>query len=1288
MPENKMSNTNMAPIKIYDTKKKKDVTVKNPHSKRAKQLYKQLIDAGKDPAVVIPEGLRYFPQSQTIRKVKSQKPKIELRTSFKDYLGEFTIRNFENLPEYKGFELVTQYLDTIKQYLDLHGGIKTQLYAKVLMRKYVDDELLTEDSRWVTSMQETITNPDGVKSALTSMSSWIQEAIPEQEAKNGSMWRFTKVLQFDLSIAKYVPKLSGSYIELPRAIALKKAIVNVKNKDQECFKWSVLAALTNVAKDAQRVSKYTKLGSEDYAALQVDFSMVSFPASLQDVIKFEKANKISINIFGCTITKTNKQDKASTYVIQKSNVGEQPRQIDLLLLTDADDTNVDQPPNNHFCWIKNFSKLCGNPTRFNHGGRSHFCHYCLQGYYSAAKLLDHQQNGCQDITTCKPCMPRKEDAFTRFKNFEKQIKAPFAIYADFECLTKKVLTADHGLDGPDDSYTNAYQNHEPSGFTIYVIGHKGHPCQFKPYKYRGKGAVSEFIKVLGQFESRIVKEVKTNKLMVMTADDKADFKAAHRCHLCRELLGAATDVNDNGVNDKVRDHCHLSGKYRGAAHSKCNLEEGKKNTKNYKIPVFFHNLKNYDGHLIIANVGEHVSRLDVILQNQEKYISFTYNNLRFLDSAAFLGASLDTLTQNLYADGAGRAKFKHSLYHCSNDPDRCPVDLLLQKGVYPYDYMDSWERFEETELPKIEEFYSKLNESSISEEEYEHAQEVWSKFNIKNLGEYHDLYMTTDVLLLADIFENFRVICLQDYELDPCHYFTLPNFAWDCMLKKTSVTLELLTDYDMHIMVEQGLRGGISMISHRYAKANNKYFGEYDSSETSSYISYLDANNLYGNSMIQELPKKDFKWSPKRNINELIELYGENGTLKNSGCFVKVDLEYPEELHDEHNDYPLAPERKLVRDSLLSPYGLSLKTKLNIGEDKVEKLVPNLLNKTDYVSDIRNIEYYIQKGMKVTKVSKVITFYQEAWLAPYINFNTGKRAKAENDFEKDFYKLMNNAVFGKTMENLRNRVDVQFVTDYAGWGHHAAKKDMTIQNKLASPLYDGHVIYNEHLAAIKMKKKSLTLNKPIYAGMSILDLSKLHMYQFHYDYIKPKYGDKAKLLMTDTDSLCYHVEAEDFYQDMKDDGHLYDMSNFTKDPTKHFYDDANKKVVGKFKDEWDGVPVKEFVGLRPKMYSMVSGGGGEGIDGNGGAKEKKTGKGIKRAHLKSCITHADYKRCITSNETKDQQQLCQFNCIRSKRHQLGSYTISKVGLCCYDNKRYILEDGVSSLAYGHHDIPL
>ena len=293
---------------------------------------------------------------------------------------------------------------------------------------------------------------------------------------------------------------------------------------------------------------------------------------------------------------------------------------------------------------------------------------------------------------------------------------------------------------------------------------------------------------------------------------------------------------------------------------------------------------------------------------------------------------------------------------------------------------------------------------------------------------YYDLYLESDVLLLADVFENFRNVCLKNYKLDPAWYYTSPGIAWDVALKMTGVELELLTDPDMLLMIEKGVRGGISMISKRHGKANNKYMGEeYDPSQPSKYITYLDANNLYGWAMSKPLPISNFKWM--KNLNN----------WRNRPCILEVDLEYPEELHDLHNEYPVAPES------------------LNVGN--VDKLIPNLMNKERYIIHRDNLLFYESLGLKISKVHRGIAFKESPWLKEYIDLNTGLRAEATNTFEKDFFKLMNNSVFGKTMENIRNRVDIRLITT-----EKEAKK------LISKPNFYHRTIFTENLIAVHMKK--------------------------------------------------------------------------------------------------------------------------------------------------------------------------------------------------------------------------
>ena len=270
--------------------------------------------------------------------------------------------------------------------------------------------------------------------------------------------------------------------------------------------------------------------------------------------------------------------------------------------------------------------------------------------------------------------------------------------------------------------------------------------------------------------------------------------------------------------------------------------------------------------------------------------------------------------------------------------------LMKQKGVYPYDFMDNFEKFNNTQLPSKDEFYSILNNENITDKQYEHAQNVWNTFQFKNMGEYHDLYLKSDILLLVDVFEIFRKTCLQYYKLDPVHYFTSPGLSWDSMLKMTNIKLELMTDIDMFQFIERGLRGGISYVANRYGQANNKYMKNYDEKKPSKYIMYLDAN------MSQYLPTGGFKWLSQKQINK-IDL-AKYTKVSKKGMILEVDLEYPQQLHDLHNDYPLAPEKMAVKKDMLSNYCETIREKyyITIGQDK--NLIPTLADKQNYVTTL------------------------------------------------------------------------------------------------------------------------------------------------------------------------------------------------------------------------------------------------------------------------------------------------------------------------------------------------
>ena len=1032
--------------------------------------------------------------------------------------------------------------------------------------------------------------------------------------KDGSGWTLKSTDSFLLSVVRWVPMRGSSYIPLPFNLKGKNALINIKNRDSECFKWSVTRFLNPVDKKPDRVTKILVEQSKKY-----NWDGISFPTPLSEIVRFEKNNSVSINVMG------NNGD-GRIYPLRRSNYKFDTK-IELMLI-------MDEEEDSHYVVVKNMSRLLYGQATKKHGKR-HYCFNCFNGFMSETKLQEHMLY-CDDRDCVKTTLPTLEKRTLRFKNFKNTQRHPFIIFADFECFTTPLDTA--GVEGK----TVRYQQHEPSGFCFYVkCSESGiydkEPVMYTKQSEHDNDVSKKFVECLENALRDIDNLFENPKKMIYGEEEKLQYREASRCYICQSEFSSEI----KGFI-KVRDHCHLTGRYRGAAHSKCNLD-----IRSPKfVPVVFHNLEGYDSHLFIKNLGVDEGEIDCIPKNDEKFISFTknvtvgsytdasgdikdrYRKLRFIDSFKFMNSGLAKLVENL--DKETKVKITNKFYNGKS------LDLLLRKGVYPYDYMSGYDKLSETKLPSIEDFYSRLNDENISQEDYDHVQNVWSHFKCETMRDYHDLYLKSDVFLLADVFENFRDLCLENYKLDPAYYYTAPGLFYDACLKKTKINLELLTDPTMHLMVERGIRGGISMITHRHSIANNKYMEKYDPTKKSKYIMYLDANNLYGYAMAKPLPTDGFRWMNSNEINN----------WRNMPSILEVDLEYPTELHDLHNEYPLAAER------------------VTIG--RVDKLVPNLNNKTNYVIHHETLKLYVSLGLKITKIHKGITFNESPWLAEYIDMNTALRTKATSNFEKDFFKLANNSVFGKTMENVRNRVDIRLVT--------SVEKLLKLTCK---PNYQGNTIFSENLIAVQMKRTELVLNKPIYLGMSILDISKNLMYNFHYEYIKPKFGSKSQLLFTDTDSLCYEIETEDVYKDISPDvSKWFDTSNY---PKNHVDQDGNrsaipvglnKKVPGLFKDECGGKIMTELAALRSKLYACN-------VEGVG---ESKRCKGVKTSTVKKDITLANYRECLYSGIPQT-RSMC---VIRSRGHNLYSERITKVALCPKDDKRVILEDKISTLAIGHY----
>lgn len=1043
----------------------------------------------------------------------------------------------------------------------------------------------------------------------------------EEFSERDSGWALSEVLHLKVNINNFSPLKGGisTFVRLPDFISRKRAVVNVKNRDSYCFLWAVVSALHPVEnKHPDRVTSYPHFKDV------LKYDSIEFPIKLHDIKKFEKLNNLSINLY-CI------ENKSVLPLCLSNNTNSNREPINLLVLpTDNNNFTGIQHDNVtfHFAWIKRMSALFSKQLS-SHGHKTFICFRCLN-HFSSDDLLKRHSICCKNMNKCALKLPKEPDNILHFRHFSYKERVPFAIYADLESILEPCKTF-----GAVNCNSVNYQKHTPFSVAYYLkCSYDNSLSRFK--LHRGNDCIKWFISELQSialYANNILEN--SQPMETLSFEQEVNYATATHCHICTKPF-TFTDV-------KVRDHSHLTSKYRGAAHQNCNL-----NYKNlFHIPVIFHNLSGYDANFIMKQLATgFAGRIQLLPVNKEKYISFTKTvdgtrvHLRFIDSFRFMASSLDKLSS--YLENEKKTIVRA---YCNNDQE---FNLLTRKGVFPYDYMDSWEKLTETCLPLKTNFYSQLHDESINDEDYEHAINVWKIFNIKTLGEYSDLYLKSDVLLLADIFENFRRTCLLTYELDPLHYYTAPGLAFDAMLKTTGVHLELLTDIEKLMFIERGIRGGVSQCSNRYAKANNQYMkNQYDPNQESAYLMYFDVNNLYGAAMSEYLPYGEFKFleegSPEIQNLDIANI-PDNAEV---GYIFDCDLEYPADLHQIHNDLPLAPEH------MTPPIPTN---------SKLKKLLLTLYPKSNYVVHYRNLKLYLRHGLRLKIINRVLRFKQAPWLKKYIDLNTMLRQQAKNDFDKNFYKLMINSVFGKLMENVRKYKDVRMTTKWEG--RYGA------QNYIAKPNFHSCNIFDDEIIIIEMNKLEILFNKPIYAGFCILDLSKTFLYEFHYDYILKKFGNKVKLLYTDTDSLIYQFKVPDIYRYIKEDCQRFDTSDY--DPHNTYgIKQKNKKVPGLMKDENNGKIMLEFVGLRAKMYAYR-------VDNN---KIIKKSKGSTAASVKK-ITFEDYKRTLFNYEIIYKPQ----HLIRSKKHCVYTIRQNKMILNPYDDKRILSSSSTDTKAWGYEGV--
>ena len=600
--------------------------------------------------------------------------------------------------------------------------------------------------------------------------------------------------------------------------------------------------------------------------------------------------------------------------------------------------------------------------------------------------------------------------------------------------------------------------------------------------------------------------------------------------------------------------------------------------------------------------------------------------------------------------------------------------LLTKKGYFPYSYLNCFSKFDNTEIPKIEEFTNKMTGKKLTKKQYSHVNLVWKEFSCKNLLQYHNIYLLSDTLILADVFEHFRNRTLEVFKLDPVRYLTLPSLSYDAMLSFTKVTLERIRDIEIYTMIERGIRGGVSVICRRYGKANLPGMPHYNPEVPKSTLLFLDFNALYSHCMTKYLPVGAYEW-----VSIPPDILDIPPTSK-YGYLLEVSLSYPTSIHDKTSCFPLCPERLTITEDMLSPY-----QRRNWPQFKNDvKLAPNQFGKTKYLCHYLLYQFWIENGMKLEEIHRVLKFEQKPFISDFINYNMSQREIAvrnQDHFGKIFYKDFSNIIFGKFCENVRLRKSFELINNKE-----------TFLKRVAKPNFREFTIFTPNLVAVSVTPTICKLDKLVICGFSILELSKLVMYHFHYKIFLPLFPG-SQIILSDTDSYLYHV-PEDAYEKLKNLDNYFDFSNF--DPTHPLFNDDNLCKHGYIKDEMGGEFIYEVSALRSKLYSLIfvkrayfeenDEGELEEVDEKTEnsimqrvVRNKSKMKGISVEASKK-FTLKDFEDCRTTMESKYSDVYR----IGQNKHQVFTYKEHKKSISCYDTKRFILPDGITTLPHGHY----
>lgn len=1160
--------------------------------------------------------------------------------------------------------------------------IRAQLRLNLHMRRVKGEDVVSEEDKWISSCLEELEGEHVFDSWWDKQSSACERIIDCMNT-NGSGWTLSCANMLDVCIAngdkiRYYVGRSDSFV-LPEALKHKKAVINPPSDGQNCFLYACLAVIhhgsESLRKAPHRRSTYRPWLQD------LNLTGVEMPVGLHNLAAVEKQNE---NF--CFSVLTWQGGKVEVLRQPTAKLASGRRIISLLYLpNNSSSTNLEseEPVSDgssiendsqrgHWCGIVHLDRLLNS----KHGlYQRKWCERCLSAFHSMERLEQHRQDCYQsDDFVVRELMPSSDSNMLLFKSWEKTVSPPFVAYADIEAFNSpceqtagdnRVLLTEHQPAAAGYAIVQRTGTAGPQLFTAdngLKIFQNG----------ESESCIEKFLKSLEQTAKCVYQWNKIYSYQPKLKDSESNkaFNESSACHYCK--------VGFSDQNSKNWDHDHLTGEFKGASCSDCNLRA---QLRRRFLPVFFHNLAGYDMHLLFTTALRRMKgwKLSVVPHSMERYLSLRaemvvdivefngrqrpiFFTIQFLDSLQFLNCSLQSLMSNMALDECKSTMQMKKGFPLLTD------EVLLAKGVFPYDFLRTKNDLLVAALPSQSDFFNTLTKSECCDEDYERAKQAWREFQANNLGDYMLAYLELDIRQLADIFESFRRLSLEDDGLDPVHYISTPGLSFDSALKTTGAKLELLTDVDMHRMFERGIRGGITFVNVHHVEAQSSSGAASAETSTADLIP-LDVNNLYGVALSMALPVRGFRWVE----SSTLEFWTEDAILNleddsSQAFLLEVDLIYPDSIHKRTEELPLAPEKGKIEFDLFPEFMKELWQQLHpdaTSYHPCQKLLLTCFDKERYVVHSKILKFYLQQGMKIGKFHRAIEFQQEKVFEPYILKNSERRSQANSDFEKNYYKLKNNSLFGKTMENVRKRRDIRICTDA-----HQAKV-------LASkPNLKDFIIINEDISIFQLAKGSIKLNRPIYVGQCVLDHSKFVMYSLFYCQLKSRFeanpNSKVRLCGGDTDSLflCMeNLDVENIVLPEMIKAGLLDTSNY---PDNHALKSNQLKAkLGCLKNEAAGEKFTEWILLRPKLYSMLA-------EGRHSKISKKVAKGVQKCVVKQEISHQDYWQAFHCL----QELTVHVRRIGSLKHRVFTMDQSKRALTAWEDKRAWI-DSNESLPFGH-----